>query len=352
MSSKDNEVRLPLNKKGTSYAVLTLLSDSGFLRSSISDTPAAVTGSVNLVLADERAIHAVVVTVKGQIGTRSTVAKYFTFLDISQTLWSGKTEKTGHRKKLFGSYQWPFTITLPQEVLIPAGQKFETFRLPESFSERHVRDSIMYTLSLRLIQGRFRLDDRLQVALSYPPVTWSNFFQLRESLRGTAFWLRGPNEDPEAWYTHRGGVTGSLNYQHLIDAKYTLSLAKPLWYSRGSVIPCSLQIEANDENALEALSSPTAPVLRLRRRIKCCRGSSSQDVDDYSELATWWSFAETNIANVKQLSGELQIPFDMKPTTAIAHFSIEYSAILFPFDAATFSSISDEPLAAVHVRIA
>ncbi|KAG5728865.1 hypothetical protein E4T56_gene2313, partial [Termitomyces sp. T112] len=284
-SLKDNQTRLVLNKNATSYAILTASSDAVFSTDSINGLW-AINGSVNLVLGDVEDIHSVVISILGQIVTRADATKHITFLDITKTLWSRKRDinyphnnsQINKNQKLSGDHHWPFSIPLPKKVLLPNRRKHETefYSLPESFHERNIRASVQYSLHLRLTRGKFKADDKLRIALTCPPVTpQPNPFR-RQSLCSGLFLLQGPHEDPEAWYTKRGVVSGRLDHLHLVNVKYTLSLTKPLLYARGSVIPFSLSIEANNEGVLDVLSSPEAPVLRLRRCVMCGNGISSR----------------------------------------------------------------------------
>ncbi|KAG6857381.1 hypothetical protein H0H87_004743 [Tephrocybe sp. NHM501043] len=233
LATSSNESRLSLSKKGTSYAVLTaLITDLGV------STP-SVLGSVKLTLEDAQTIDSIIVLLKGQIVTRANTTKHFTFIDISKTVWS-KDNDSAHRnvgdkqKYLYGDHFWPFTISLPTELVLPGGPKYtpEVYRLPESFHERHVRASVQYSLHLRLIRGKFRPDKKTQITLTYPPVAGLELFPFRrQSFCGTPFLVREPNEDIEAWYTHRGVVMpGRLSSEHIIVVKYTLSLIKPVRY--------------------------------------------------------------------------------------------------------------------------
>ncbi|KAG6862471.1 hypothetical protein C0995_000017 [Termitomyces sp. Mi166 len=369
MSFKDNQARLVLNKKGTSYAILAASSDYVLSVDSISNSW-AINGTVKLTLGDSQAIHSVVVSILGQIVTGANATKHITFLDITQTLWSKKKAENfpynlpinrNRSQRLSGDHCWPFSITFPKEVRLPSRRNHvpEIFRLPESFNERNIRASVQYSIHLRLTRGKFRADDKLRIALTCPPVTWPGLIPVRsQSLYNTLSLLRGQLEDPEAWYTHRSVVSGRLDHCP-INVKYTLLLAKPLIYARGSVIPFSLVIEASSEDVLDILSSSEAPVLRLRRCVKYDDGISSRfqpltkrEAIDYSDLAVWWPSSEYRTSNFRRLSGELQLPPDMKPTTTIAHFRIKYSVVLFPFDVVSFKSPSGEPLAIIDVEIA
>ncbi|KAG6900822.1 hypothetical protein C0993_000141 [Termitomyces sp. T159_Od127] len=371
ISLKDKQARLDLNKQATSYAVLTASSDLVLSGESISDLW-DINGSVKLSLCDAQDIRTVVVSVLGQIVTRVNATKNITFLNIAQTLWSREKDSNypysledpksrNRRQKLSGDHYWPFSISLPKKVLLFNRRKHETemFHLPESFNERDVRASVKYSIHLRLTRGKFKADDKLRIALACPPTIWPELSpSLKQNSCTTLSPLRGPHEDPETWYTHKGMVFGRVDDYNLSNVRYTLSLAKPLLYARGSVIPFSLAIEADNQDVLNVFSSPEAPVLRLRRSVIYDDGISTRfqpmpksEAIEYSNLAVWWPSSEPESPNTRRLSGELQLPLDMKPTTAIGDFRIKYSVIFFPFDVASFKSL-EKSLVAIDIQIA
>ncbi|KAF5309081.1 hypothetical protein D9611_015036 [Ephemerocybe angulata] len=78
--------------------------------------------------------------------------------------------------------------------------------------------------------------------------------------------LPNPDVDPDSWYqlqpTH---ITGTYVQQQDLNVVYTLHLAKPISYCRGTVIPCWLTIACEDTSALNIFSDPRSPRVRLRR---------------------------------------------------------------------------------------
>ena len=93
------------------------------------------------------------------------------------------------------------------------------------------------------------------------------------------------------------------------------------------MIPISLRLEGDDEQALDLLSSPKAIVARLRRRIKyhkLVEVLARRDSIDHSQLAFWWpSTEQSEQRGVRCVNGELHLRADIKPTSAMAHFRIE-----------------------------
>jgi len=174
--------------------------------------------------------------------------------------------------------------------------------------------------------------------------------------------LLGPTIDPDGWFS-----TDTVNIQAKVfntrTAKVgcTLFLAKPLSYTRGSLIPLSLRLESSDQQALDLLSASKAIVLRLRRRIKNNWESehaldplSWKDTLEDSQLAVWWPSAEKpDVSSIptRFVNGELHLRFDIKPSSAMANFRIEYSVVLFPFDSPGAVILQTDPLIQQQVDI-
>ena len=94
------------------------------------------------------------------------------------------------------------------------------------------------------------------------------------------------------------------------------------------MIPISLHLEGDDEQALDLLSSPKAIVARLRRRIgyhfKSVESSPWRDSLYNSQLAVWWpSTEQSEQRGVRYVNGELHLRADIEPPSAMAHFQIE-----------------------------
>ncbi|KAF9466645.1 hypothetical protein BDZ94DRAFT_187800 [Collybia nuda] len=372
------EFTTELSRKGQPWAVLTVLAD-GALSASLPTIleGSSVTGSVKLNLDKKDGIHSVIVYVKGSIITGSHSGEQFTFLECSKTLWSQSTainestslnnnNNNNGRSQLRGDRLWPYAISLPKEIVLPIASKSspETFRLPQTFLERHARASIQYSVNLLISRGKLRLDHRATIVFGYIPITKPSppsFLRQLAYQENSPLW--GPDSDPDGWHTMEPvRVEGKIFNARMVNVKCTLSLALPLCYTRGSAIPCFMTIETIDWQALDLLSSPRAIVMRLRRRIRAS-AETGKTVDSYgwkdavddSQLAAWWPSTEGAPDGSKprrEINGELHLPIDTKPTSAMAHFRIEYSVVLFPFDTAGFDSEGTEPLCTVPIEVA
>ncbi|KAJ7285160.1 hypothetical protein C8J57DRAFT_1290590 [Mycena rebaudengoi] len=372
------------NKIEQPWAVLSLLGDTEYSKSAPAFAEGSnVTGEVRLDLESGDPIHSVVLSLRGSIITGATPSEIFPFLELPTTLWSrsmgdprNPQAMTGDKwtQKLRGKYVWPFSISVPSQVSL----RDEVFRLPQTFFERHTRARIEYEITVRFIRTKLRSDHRLTATLYYMPISRpAPPSRLRQFAYQHNTALLGPDSDPEGWQTFpsvraRGRLIGSGP----IDAKCILSLAKPLCYTRGTVIPCGLVIECGDSQVLELLSAPDAPVARLRRAVRFHTGekaaANSGDVPhqyvwkeelDHSELATWWPAADRTLeldstdeialnSFRRLLKGEIHLRHDLITSSSIANFRIEYSVVLFPFGPSGYESFDSEPLLIEPVEIA
>ncbi|KAF8905075.1 hypothetical protein CPB84DRAFT_1845157 [Gymnopilus junonius] len=386
-SLEKKEFHHELKKKGTPFATLTIVSEAPYsktLPTFLEGMP--IVGKVRLSLDKPELIQSVIVSVIGQVITGANQGEQLTFINILRTLWSqtegeprntnpdnedsslaGTPEATGsspkYTGKLQGEYTWHFSIPLPKEVVLPLGSRNEpqVFTPPATFNERHARASVAYEVSLKLTRGKLRPDQKLAGPFGYIPITRPPPFSILRQIayqEGTA--VLGPIIDPDGWFS-----TDPINVQvkmfntRTIKVGCTLFLAKPLSYTRGSLIPLSLRLESSDQQALDLLSASKAIVLRLRRRIKNNWESehaldplSWKDTVEDSQLAVWWPSAEKPDASsipTRFVNGELHLRSDVKPSSAMANFRIEYSVVLFPFDSAGAVILHADPL--IHQQV-
>jgi hypothetical protein len=172
--------------------------------------------------------------------------------------------------------------------------------------------------------------------------------------------LPGPFSDPEGWKTLRPvTVRGTMFRSQRAEAKCTLSIAKPLSYTRGTVLPCCLTLESNNSMVLDLLSVPGSIVLSLKRRVRFYDNASSARRDvawnetvENAGTAVWWPSNDAiNNDSTRYFEGEIRLAKDLRPTSTMGHFSISYAVVLGPFVAVGFSSDS-EALLSEPVEIA
>ncbi|TFK40191.1 hypothetical protein BDQ12DRAFT_628002 [Crucibulum laeve] len=304
-------------------------------------------------------IQAITAIITGRIITGAHSDDSFTFLSHTLPIWAksldtprvpSPSEGTS-RTKLLGHCVWPLSIPMPRNATIPTGPgESRTFHLPETFLERHTRVSIQYDFTILISRGKLRMDSQIKTAFGYVPSTRPDAPSLYRQLayqQGAS--LPGPSSDPEGWKTLRPvAARGVMFKSKKVEVRCTLSIAKPLCYTRGSVIPCFISIEGADPLLLNLLSSPNAVVLSLRRRVRFYNKttSSRQDVawnetvDDMGSAVWWTPLDARESPGSRQLEGEIQLAKDLRPTSEMGHFSISYSVVLCPFNADHFVSDS------------
>lgn len=253
---------------------------------------------------------------------------------------------------------------------------------PQTFLERGVRSNVQYELGLHIAHGMLRPTSKLKTAIIYTPSIISPLASVARQqayIQGSS--LLGPTADPDGWETlPKVMVYGKLPRRPEVEVECTLSLAKPLCYTRGTVIPCYLTLECLDVHALDLLSTPKSPVVRLTRRVRYTQGALSTTDDfinepsspfgtlsgdpvaspansstsypggvafsdmgvskrgnmieeiDEVELAVWWVPANdaTQEMYLRKLEGEIHLAKDLQPTCRFLPFSIEYAVEMLP----------------------
>lgn len=177
----------------------------------------------------------------------------------------------------------PYTTSKPTNFVPDSTPKLSPptgERLPQTFLERDVHANIQYELTLVVSHGRFASESRARTAIAYSPVSKPPPMPFnRQAAYSHRRPLPNPDVDPDSWYqlepTH---ITGTYVQQQDLNVVYTLHLAKPISYCRGTVIPCWLTIACEDMSALNIFSDPRSPRVRLRR---FTRFFDNQTPDDY-----------------------------------------------------------------------
>jgi hypothetical protein len=176
-----------------------------------------------------------------------------------------------------------------------------------------------------------------------------------------------PEGDPEGWKTLPPAVLhGKIFAARYIDVQCTLSLATPLSYTRGTVIPLFLTLSSADAQGLHLLAShKTINVwLGCRVRYHMCpsharksiqTGLEWKEVTEFLESAVWWP-ADDSAEDYrgKRMNGEIRLSKNLMPSTSIAHLTVKvnksfiirflhmiliflkYFVALMPFEAPAF----------------
>ncbi|KIK55149.1 hypothetical protein GYMLUDRAFT_176179 [Collybiopsis luxurians FD-317 M1] len=312
----------------------------------------------------DSSIQSVIAMIRGRIITGPRPDDTVSFLTIIHPIWarSADTPRTpspsegASGSKLYGDCVWSFSIPLPKTVTV--GKSGAQFRLPETLSERDLGVSVQYDLTVHVSRGKFRGDSQIRTPFGYVP---SSKPEAPSMLRQLAYQqglpVPGPSADPRGWKTlptcrARGTICSA-------DIQCSFSLARPLCYTRGSVIPCYLTLSSRDPQALDMMTASDCIDVKLRRRVAytCAPGIEKRKValqESFREFskAVWWSSSTMpSDPYNRYLEGEIRIPKDLRPSSLIDHFSISYSVELYSFDIPSFKSTGSEILLSEPVDI-
>lgn len=316
-----------------------------------------ITGQLELFAEKGDSIQSISATVTGRIITGANIEDSFVFLSQTLPIWSKSPDtprvpspsEGASSSKLLGHCLWPLSISLPRAVNIPTGAgDIRSYRLPETFLERHTKVSVQYDLSVVVSRGKLRADNIIKTAFGYVPSTRPDAPSLlRQLVYRDALPLPGPSTDPEGWKTLRTvPVRGVMFKSRRVEARCTMSIAQPTCYTRGSVIPCYMTLEGSESPVLDVLSAPSSIVVCLRRRVRFYNKSSSsrrdvawnETVEDVG-TAIWWPSSNARSDSLtRHLEGEIRLAKDLRPTSEMGHFSISYAVVLCPFEAANYTS--------------
>ncbi|KAF8071809.1 hypothetical protein FPV67DRAFT_1560575 [Lyophyllum atratum] len=296
-------------------------------------------------------IQSITATVTGRIITGANASDAFTFLNQSLPIWSKVTDiprvpspsEGASKSKLLGRCEWPLSISLPRTVTVPDGTgSMETCNLPETFLERHTIASIQYDFTIHISRGMLRADSQIKTAFGYVPSTRPEPPSMLRQLayqQGTL--LVGPHADPDGWKSMRPVTArATMPRSRKVEVQCLLSLAKPSCYTRGTVLPCFLTLRGADEDTLNLFSTPSAIVAKLQRRVRFFSKHSlshsdnawQETVEDVGSASWWPSAGVRSHSSVRHMEGEIKLAKDLRPTTAVGHFSITYHVVLHPFN--------------------
>ncbi|EIN11045.1 hypothetical protein PUNSTDRAFT_133099 [Punctularia strigosozonata HHB-11173 SS5] len=351
-----------------------------------------ITGSLDLDLDKGDSIIAISVSVVGILTFPDSASggvhesKQDVFLNVSRTLWnlgmgdpcsvnstSTSTSRQKFTAKLLGKYSFAFTLELGREVSYKLPKQIATkvgddglpkpYRLPPTCEEGVGEFSIHYELVAHLQRGTFKADTRLGRKLVYSPHLQPDPPSALRQLvyQENADFLLGPHGDPLGWHTVQTAIIeGTIFKMRHVELRCTLSLARPLCYTRGSIIPLSLLIESQDQQALDLFATPYAIRVCLVRRQTCHPGIKSKVKDTMKlidghylvsskeiEFAAWWPDRTPQevpgSAERRVLQGEIRIPSMAIPSASFAILNISYFVATLPFSVAAFEAGGDSP---------
>ncbi|ESK95334.1 hypothetical protein Moror_3906 [Moniliophthora roreri MCA 2997] len=321
-----------------------------------------------LELEGDSSVRTITVGITGRIVTGARTDDTHTFLNITHPIWSKSPEaprtpspsEGASSSKLSGHCVFPISISLPR-VVCPGNSGVE-YQLPETFTEAETHATVQYELTLHISRGKLRADNRIRTPFGYVP---SSRPEPPSLLRQLAYEqnlpIPGPHFDVEGWKTLGTTIArGIVFHGREAEVQCTLSLAKPLCYTRGSVIPCFLNLWSIDRQTLDWVSNPNSIALTLCRKIKYYNAPAMAKSEvSWKETskdictARWWpSGTIQGDSQNRYLEGEIRLPKDLRPSSEVAHFSISYSVDLYPFDLAGFKSHrSREPMLSEPIEI-
>jgi len=136
-----------------------------------------------------------------------------------------------------------------------------------------------------------------------------------------------------------------------VQCTVSLSLATPLSYTRGTVIPCYMTLSSQNTRALELLADHRVQNVRLARTVQIFQdklkgldqfseGKEPKSFKDVTEagLAVWWIPPKDVIqdTNMRQLQGEIHLSSELPPSSDFLLSSIRYAVQILPFDTEIF----------------
>ncbi|KAJ6455452.1 hypothetical protein C8R45DRAFT_1036382, partial [Mycena sanguinolenta] len=352
------------NKKNKIWATLKLFSSAAMPTNLPTFLEGGkINGTLNVKRSANDKISGVSILVRGEIITGSQQQDSLCFLNISVPIWSKNPGAT-----LSGDCQWPFSIPIPKDVVLqdprmPGGVR--TYALPQTFFERNARISAHYHLSAKITRSALLLqnDEELKTMFIYVPALRPDPpSPLRQLAYRENTPILGPEIDPRGWHTCPDVVVRGVVFNNrTVEVQCVFSLSKPLSYTRGSVIPCSISYFCKDVQALNLLCTPTSTDVRLFREVKCSPlnpwhdrallHTGNNDVQETSR-AVWWPVHSGNRRqDSRTFEGEIHLDKTLKPSSSISHFTLMYFVVVMPFEVTGFASSNTQPLIRQEVQI-
>uniref|UniRef100_A0A8H7XXL4 Arrestin-like N-terminal domain-containing protein n=1 Tax=Psilocybe cubensis TaxID=181762 RepID=A0A8H7XXL4_PSICU len=291
----------------------------------------------------------------------------YTFLEYTYNVWdkgdgdprlSDGAAKNNFNGKLSGDVEFSFAFPFPPTVdlsSLPSNKgkghrgSSAVYQTPQTFLDHNITSNIEYELVLLITHGPLRPDSKLKGRIWFiPQITPDPPSDMRQMAYREGALLPGPEADPEGWLPLPPlSIRGTVQQNKIIELEYHLYLAKPLCYTRGTVIPCYLIISSADSRSLEILADSKLQYVRLARYIryfdsptKCVqqtlqgkKPSFLEEIDE-AELAVWWIPPKDVLQEpyCKRLEGEIHLAKELAPSSNFAPLSVEYyvEAMAFP----------------------
>jgi hypothetical protein len=193
---------------------------------------------------------------------------------------------------------------------------------------------------------------RIQTPIAYIPLTRPSAPSiLRQLAYQENLPLPPPESDPDGWHVLPTARMSGMNVQLAIAtpvrrfvalrssrriSSFLMLCALQGSFARGTVIPLFLVLTPTHRPASTAPPQLHPPIVRLVRRLKFMLQGQPMELTDVMKRAVWWpaNDAEDNDwewsapapALTRRMYGEVVLKKDLKPTMAVAHFSVEVRA--------------------------
>ncbi|KAF8893773.1 hypothetical protein BD779DRAFT_1669314 [Infundibulicybe gibba] len=365
-TARSTEHQFHLTKKEHNWATLKIISSA----SSPKQPPKYlggenIRGTFELMLEKPDSINSVNISIKGRIITCANEGaddgETFVFLNQSIPLWDkmqGDPNSKSYASpsgKLFGRYAWPFSFPFPTSIKND-GDESDTPRshqIPQTYLERNTTVSVHYELFVFVSRGRLRSDSRIHTSIIYVPHITP---EPASALRQAAYLERQlppcPQVDPIGWHMLPSATLRGLVGQRPTEIECTLSLASPLCYTRGAVVPCHLAVRATLSQDLDLLyHQDAANAMKKRRSITPLTVADDRDM----AACVWWPKQEefsSRETYQRQMYGEIHLPRDLQPSCEFIPFCIEYYVVILPFDSPYFTAENSQAIISQPIRIA
>ncbi|KZT07606.1 uncharacterized protein LAESUDRAFT_650910 [Laetiporus sulphureus 93-53] len=324
-----------------------------------------ISGTVSVHLEKEESFRSIEVQVTG----RMTIFAHrtFNFLTMSRTLWPPSPSSPSGSLK--GDHRWPFSFELPRGITTlmyaQVGEAVEENLLPPSVSDQKTGVFVEYQITVQVSRGKIRRGSSLVVPIMYTPMTRPG---PPSAARQIAYQkntrIPDAEADPEGWSTLPPLIVQGVMSKNIeVEAICTLSLAKPLCYTRGTALPLTLVIECDNEQALDLLATNEAIAIRLMQETSYgpdllqMYSSSDQIETRHHEIArAVWTHLDDDPARPhrRKLAGEIHIPEHTAPRCSFLKLQIKHTVVLDKFEAEGFVQAESmiSPLLSEKVEIA
>lgn len=306
-----------------------------------------ISGSVTMDILKPESSKAIVVTVTA--ATTLIGQEGHEFLVIEKELWTPATtlpDGSTVPKLGKGHYTWPFEITLPNETEVLDCKEKKKFPLPPSFTERASPAYINYKIAVIVKRGVLKVNHTLTTDFTYVPITKPELpsSMLQKACKENIPFV-GPEGDPEGWHILPPvAITGTLFGAKRANVDFSLALAKPLTYARGSAMPLWLTFTGTDEQALDLLANHQAIRVFLKRSLATGSDATSEHAGKHSDnffveitaRAVFWPARGTSTTGKRLLQGEVNLKKTFKQSVVFPRFTVRYHLEVHPFEAIGF----------------